>query len=82
MTMEVLSAVFEPTVMPDGALVTVIDITGMSAASVEGMLAATIVTGINTALKGVLVTTVEVATATCDSTVGGLVAISCANLCW
>ena len=49
--------------MPGIALVTVANITGMFAASVEGMLAATIVTGITAASKKVLVTTVE---GTCD----------------
>ena len=77
-TMEILSTIVKPN--PDRALVTITDVTGMSAASIEGTLAATVVTGITAASKGVLVTTVEVATATCDSTTGGLVAIPCADL--
>ena len=52
----------------------------MSAASVEGTLVATVVTGIADTSKGALVITVEVVTAMCDSTTGGLIAILCADL--
>ena len=47
-------------------------------ASVDGTLVATVVTGITDASKGALVTTDEVAAATCDSTAGGLVVVAIA----
>ena len=63
----------------DDTLVTVVDVTGISTA-VESTLVVAVVTGRADASTATLVTAVEVAVVTRDSTLGELATVECADL--